>query len=61
MARYKGVMIRSVTYLEEIEFDADDDFEARDITCELALSDAEFKETFHGDDWDFAWAEKISD
>ena len=62
MAKYRGLMVKTITYMEEAIFEAEDDFEARDIVCDMVLNDVHsFKESQIKEDWDFVDAEKISD
>jgi len=62
MAKYRAMMIKTVTYAMETVVDAEDDFGARNVACAVAV---EHPEAFQGyqfcEDWDFSYAEKFSD
>lgn len=62
MAKYRGLMFKTITYREEAIYEAEDDFEARDIVCDMAVNNVHsFKESQIQVDWDFVEAEKISE
>jgi hypothetical protein len=62
MAKYKATMIKTVQYIEEAIIEADDEFFARNIVCDMAVNEEDvFEEKFWNEEWDFVDAEEISD
>ena len=64
MARYEVKMVKVRAYYKTIEVEAEDEFGARNIACDLAddeNADWEDNGCIDDDDWEFVCAEEISD